>query len=90
VVREIVRDGENGLLVPYNNATALARAALLLLGQPQVRAHLVAGGRATLDTRYHADRLVASIESVYRRVMINKAAQQANDGRTLLWAKSRD
>jgi glycosyltransferase involved in cell wall biosynthesis len=90
VVREIVRDGANGLLVPYNDAAALARAALLLLGQPQVRAHLVAGGRATLDTRYSEERLINSIEAVYRRVILARATQQASNGRTLLWAKSRD
>jgi glycosyltransferase involved in cell wall biosynthesis len=90
VVREIVRDGENGLLMPYNDAAALARAALLLLGQPRVRAHLVAGGRATLDMRYSEERLIASIEAVYRRVLLAHASQQANNGRTLLWAKSRD
>jgi len=90
VVREIVRDGANGLLVRYNDATALARAALLLLGQPQARAHLVAGGRATLDTRYNEERLIASVEGVYRRVILARATQQANNGRTLLWARSRD
>jgi glycosyltransferase involved in cell wall biosynthesis len=65
VVREIVRDGENGLLVPYNDPVALARAALLLLGQPDLQARLVAGGQHTLVTRYAETELVDRIEALY-------------------------
>jgi glycosyltransferase involved in cell wall biosynthesis len=90
VVREIIRNGANGLLVPYNDAAALARAALLLLGQPHVQEHLRAGGRATLDTRYREDQLVSTIEATYRQVIVASATRQTTNGRTLLWAKSRD
>jgi glycosyltransferase involved in cell wall biosynthesis len=69
VVREIVRHGENGLLVPYNDAAALARAVLLLLSQPALRQRLLQGGRDTLDTQYNEGRLVAAMESLYRRVL---------------------
>jgi glycosyltransferase involved in cell wall biosynthesis len=69
VVREIIQHGHNGLLVPYNDAAALARAALLLLGQPRLRAHLLAGGQATLAERYQESALVADIERVYAQVL---------------------
>jgi glycosyltransferase involved in cell wall biosynthesis len=68
VVREIVHHGANGLLVPYNDTAALARAALLLLGQPQLQARLVAGGSATLEQRYHETRLIDDMERLYTSV----------------------
>jgi glycosyltransferase involved in cell wall biosynthesis len=70
VVREIVRDGENGLLVPYNDPVALARAALLLLGQPDLRQRLLEGGRVTLDTYYHEEQLMVAMENLYRCVLL--------------------
>lgn len=73
VVREIVRHGENGLLIPYNNATVLARAALLLLGQPALQARLVDGGRHTLAVHYQEDLLVAKIEALYRAALERSA-----------------
>lgn len=75
VVNEIVRDGKNGLLVPYNNATALAQAVILLLSQPDLRTHLVAGGCATLEY-YQEDRLTSRIEAVYRHVIAKKATSR--------------
>lgn len=68
VVREIVRDGMNGLLVPYNDAAALARAVILLLGQPALRQRLVAGGQAVLDQHYQESRLVGQIEHLYESI----------------------
>lgn len=69
VVREIVRHGTNGLLVPYNSAMGLARAALLLAGQPGLRARLVAGGTATLARDYAEATLVDQIEQCYQRIL---------------------
>jgi glycosyltransferase involved in cell wall biosynthesis len=69
VVREIVRHGENGLLVPYNHAAALAHAALLLLAQPRLRQRLLAGGQETLATRYHEPCLMDDIEALYARAL---------------------
>ncbi len=68
VVREIVRHGDNGLLVPYNDAAALARAAVLLLGQPALRERLIAGGQAALEARYREEQLVAQVERMYEHV----------------------
>jgi hypothetical protein len=67
-----VRDGENGLLVPYNNPAALAWAALLLLGQPHLRARLVAGGQHTLATRYCETELVDRIEALYATALCGR------------------
>ena len=45
-IPELVRDGENGLLVPEKDARALADALLALAADPGLRARLGAAGRA--------------------------------------------
>jgi glycosyltransferase involved in cell wall biosynthesis len=67
VVNEIVRDGENGLLVPYNDANALAQAVLRLTGNPALRTRLIEGGKTTLHTRYNEETLIRQIEHMYRQ-----------------------
>lgn len=74
VVREIVRHGENGLLVRYNDAAALACATLFLLSQPHARAHLIAGGRQTLDTHYREDVLITQMETLYYAAIARSTA----------------
>ncbi len=68
VVDEIVRDGENGLLVPYDDASALARAMLALLEDPALRARVVAGGTKTIAERFDPDQLAAQVVTVYNSV----------------------
>lgn len=67
VVREMVQDGENGLLVPYSDANALAQAAIRLLHDDALRTRLIAGGRTTLRTRYNEQALVVRVVGVYER-----------------------
>ncbi|MBK9713067.1 MAG: glycosyltransferase family 4 protein [Kouleothrix sp.] len=73
VVREIVRDGENGLLAAPDDPSALARAALRLLGDGGLRERLIAGGRVTLRERYAEEALVGQIEALYRDVLEHHA-----------------
>ena len=68
VVNEIVRDGENGLLIPYDDSAALARAMLSVLGDPELRARLVAGGRRSLVERFDPRALVERVVEVYRSI----------------------
>jgi glycosyltransferase involved in cell wall biosynthesis len=68
VVNEIVQHNENGILVPYGNAEALAQATIRLLQDPELREQLIAGGRTTLREHYHEDQLVRKIEAMYHRV----------------------
>jgi glycosyltransferase involved in cell wall biosynthesis len=65
VVREIVNHNKTGMLVPYNNAKAMARAVSLLLSQPPLRERVITGGRTTLDTAYQETRLIEKIERLY-------------------------
>lgn len=69
VVNESVRDGENGLLAPYDDPAGLAAAILRLLDDPALRARLIAGGHATLAERFNGDVLAERVVGVYRGVV---------------------
>ena len=81
VVNETVQHEFNGLLTPYNDAPALAEAALRLLGDDALRERLIAGGHATLRERFGEDRLIGEIEGYYQQ-----AIEFAKSGRSGLCA----
>ena len=53
---ELIRDGENGLLVPYDNRNELVRAVFRVLDDPAFGARLGAEGRKT-SMRFTAERM---------------------------------
>ena len=61
-VPEVVRDGENGLLVPAGDADALAAAIRRLLGDDDLRARLAAAAAPSVES-YSAERLLGQIEA---------------------------
>ena len=61
-VPEVVRDGENGLLVPAGDVDALAGAIRRLLGDDEVRARLAAAAAPSVQS-YSAERLLGQIEA---------------------------
>ena len=65
-VAEVVRDGENGLLVPAGDAAALAEAVARLLADPELRSRL-ARAAAPSVAEYAEERLFARLEDVLRR-----------------------
>jgi glycogen(starch) synthase len=69
IVNESVRDGENGLLAPYNDPVGLAATILRLLDDPALRAHLIAGGHATLAERFNGDVLTEQVVGVYEKAI---------------------
>lgn len=71
---EAVVDGETGLLVPPEDRSALAEAVGRLAGDPALRAALGAGGPARVAQGYHAERMVAAYEALYREVLAGSAA----------------
>lgn len=73
VVNEIVSDGENGLLIPYDDSAALAHAMLSVLEQAELRAHLVAGGARALEQQFRPDILAERVVRVYDSVIAHKA-----------------
>jgi glycosyltransferase involved in cell wall biosynthesis len=68
-IREIVADGENGVLVPPQQPAALAAALERLLRDPQECARLAQAGRATVEQRFSARAMAAQIEGVYRELL---------------------
>ena len=57
-VREVVRDGENGLLVDFFDTAALAERVCEALARPDAFAELRANARRTAVQRYAASKLV--------------------------------
>lgn len=68
-VPDIVRDRENGLLVPPADPAALAAALEELLGEPARRERYGEVGREMARARFDASRLVADTERLYRTLL---------------------
>jgi glycosyltransferase involved in cell wall biosynthesis len=62
-VTEIVRDGENGLLVPPGNPEALAAAVRRYFGDPELEARLRAAARGSV-TRFAPERIYGRLEEI--------------------------
>jgi glycosyltransferase involved in cell wall biosynthesis len=56
-VREVIRAGRNGLLVPFFDADALAEAVLGALNNPERHFGMRAAARRTVETSFPTDRL---------------------------------
>jgi glycosyltransferase involved in cell wall biosynthesis len=64
-IRELVENEEAGLLVPVENAPAVAEQICRLMGDPPLAERLGATARARAASRYSFDRMVAAFESIY-------------------------
>ena len=62
---ELVVDGESGLLVPAYDPAALARALGALLGDADLRARMVAGGRERMERCFSLDVMVDAKERLF-------------------------
>ncbi|WP_251941169.1 glycosyltransferase family 4 protein [Salinibacter ruber] len=67
--REIVHDGENGFLVPPQDATALAEALLKVLTSPDRRRQMGARGRQIVQEEFSLERVVRDTMSVYDELL---------------------
>jgi glycosyltransferase involved in cell wall biosynthesis len=65
---EIIRHGENGLLVE-NDEAAIAQAIRTLLDHPEQARQIGAAARRTVIERFAVDRMVAGTLEAYRRVL---------------------
>jgi glycosyltransferase involved in cell wall biosynthesis len=66
---EVIRDGENGLLVPPQQPEALARAILLLLEGEERRRALALRARATVQTGYSWESVVERYCACYAQAL---------------------
>src|SRR5450432_2895735 len=65
---EVIRDGQNGILVP-NEPTAIAAALRSLLDNPDLRRRLGRAARQTVVDRFTVDRMVRHTMEVYGQVL---------------------
>jgi glycosyltransferase involved in cell wall biosynthesis len=66
--REIVRPGENGLLVPADNAEAIADAIAHLMRDAQLRATYAANARRLAVTEFSSAQIARAIAALYARL----------------------
>ncbi len=64
--REAVRHGENGLLVPARNASALANALHDLLSNPSLCKKMGARGREIVEQEFSSEVIIAQTLSLYK------------------------
>jgi glycosyltransferase involved in cell wall biosynthesis len=64
-IREIVRDGVNGFLVPRGDIAALREALRVLLDRPVLRASMGARSRSIYEQGFTVEKMIKSTLSVY-------------------------
>ncbi len=64
-IPEVVVDGETGILAAPGDEDTLSSALSLLLGDPDLAQAMGAAGRARLEARFTAERMVAGVRAVY-------------------------
>jgi glycosyltransferase involved in cell wall biosynthesis len=67
--REIVRNGENGLLVPVNSTVKLADALRLLIANPLLRQQMGTRGREIAVSEFAVEKVVAETMAVYEELL---------------------
>ena len=67
-IPEVVERDVTGLLVPARDASALGAAIIRLLRDPALTGRLAAAGRARVERRFTADRMVQETLDLYRRL----------------------
>lgn len=80
--RDIIRHGLDGLLVPVEDADALARALDRLMGDAALRAEFAAHAREARE-RFSLERIVGMWESLFREVAGARMAPPGADTRQL-------
>ncbi|TDU00508.1 glycosyltransferase involved in cell wall biosynthesis [Azorhizobium sp. AG788] len=68
-IPEAVADRETGLLVPHEDAPALAGALLRLAGDAPLRSALGEAGRQRAESRFGASRFERELASIYARLL---------------------
>ena len=67
--REVVREGENGLLVPARNAQALSEALRCLIKNPELRAQMGRRSREIMLKDFSSEKVIAQTLSVYKELI---------------------
>lgn len=68
-IPEIIADGSSGILVPPDDAQALAAAMVRIAEDPALRKKLAAGGRARVESEFNIDQTAREYEALYRNII---------------------
>jgi len=67
--REVVRHGENGLLVPVRDAAALTEALATLIQDPDLRSGYGRAGRRRAEAEFGSGQVIAATLAIYRTLL---------------------
>ncbi len=82
-VRDLILDGNNGLLVPSNDHKALAEAIIYLLRKPERRAMMGRAGREKAYPDFDKKRLVVDIDNLYRQCLAGTGPERTRMSREM-------
>jgi glycosyltransferase involved in cell wall biosynthesis len=68
-VRDVITNGDIGVMAPFGDAIALADSVLSLFADPARRRAMGARGRESVVARFGLDRLVDDVEALYRELL---------------------
>lgn len=74
-VRDIVKDGETGFIVPKKNVDALAEKLALLINSKEIREKMSQNGWKFVEEQFHYTTLVRNMENYYRQLLAKKGIQ---------------
>lgn len=67
--REVVRDGDNGILVEVRNSAALTEALARLLADPELRKQMGQRGRERVLSEFSQEKIVNQVLNLYREAL---------------------
>jgi len=70
--REIIKDGENGFLVPPADPWSLYQAIKILEGNPSLRKKLGQQGSDLVKKKFTLSRMITSTEDLYHQLLREK------------------
>jgi hypothetical protein len=73
----LIEDGRNGLLVPVDDAAALAAAIRRLMADPALRADLIDRGRADYQQGFTREAVTGRMLALYRQLIAESEAGKA-------------
>lgn len=76
-IPEVVADGETGFIVPPRDHQAMAAALVRLLKDPALQRRLGTAGRARVQDRFNADRMLRDTLRVYQRVALHPHQEES-------------
>jgi glycosyltransferase involved in cell wall biosynthesis len=78
--RELIVDGEHGLLVPVGDRAGFARAVHRLIEQPELARRLAEAGQHRVKQDYRADTMIERYAALYRRLAPKRDAVTGDPG----------